>query len=120
MISDTPIITKTLQSFLTDLGYEVTTVNFFEREGLSDKISNSIDVVIISHGAYATIIRNIRKQNSEARIVIIKGNGGTLTTREALAYGVYAYLHKPINLQELELLLIRLAENLVRSSPKKS
>ena len=117
LFDDEPIITITLQDFLSDLGHEV--VSFGSTYELLDHLEKSpepVDLIIsdlhVPNGNGITLIREVHKRYPDISIMIIMGHDGpTLSTNEAISYGVYTYLHKPIRLSELELLLVRLSES---------
>lgn len=115
LVDNEPIVTKTLQEFLNNLGYTVNSLNSIN--GLLDifkKEPKTIRLVIVDINIFrkneAAIMCEVHQQYPDTYFVIVTDSPPNLSTEEAINYGVYGYLHKPIYLTELELLLIRLAE----------
>jgi len=116
LIKDEPIITKTLQDFLSDLGHEVVSVkSVYELLGNLEKERQPVDLIIgdfyMPKGNAATLICELHKRYPNIAIVIMIVDGPILSTHEAVSYGVYSYIRKPISLAVLELLLARLSES---------
>lgn len=111
------IITQTLTEFLTELKYKVSTF-----DSISELVKNFTkkqeikELVIIEdvtfRGEEKAIIRRIHDQYSDVLFVVITSNIPDISTKEAISYGIYGYLHRPISLAELELLLVRLYEKI--------
>lgn len=116
LITAEGIITQTLQEFLTALEYDVVLLNsIHELPEIIEKESEGKGSVIVEGnifmGEAKTIIRKIHKQYPTIFFIVITANTPVLSAKEAILYGIYGYLHKPISLAELELLLVRLGEN---------
>ena len=109
IVSNSSLLHLTLRSFLQDLGYEVVSFKPSDFRGkLWDSLAN-VDVTIVPQSVGKTMIREIAKQNPNTKMVILRDADGVgLSVEEALRYGVYIYLHHPIHLDELELILARL------------
>jgi len=61
-----------------------------------------------SDDAVSSILSRLHERHPNTPVVVMLTNGTTLTSEAAVAYGVQAYLRKPISLRELELILLRL------------
>ena len=111
LVGEESIATQTLQEFLSDLGHNVISVRS-SHELLDQLKFRSADVMIANLGMAGndTWIREVHRRYPEVAIVLMTTGHPSLSAEEALSYGVYAYLHKPISLAELELLLVRLSE----------
>ena len=109
IVSDSSLLQLTLRSFLQDLGHEVISFKPSDfRAKVGDSLAN-VDVIIVPQSVGKTTIREIAKKHPTIKMVILRdADGGGLSVKEALRYGVYAYLHQPIHLDELELILARL------------
>ena len=64
----------------------------------------------IFKGSHTGNIKKIHQQYPDIFFIVVTNNPATLSTEEALSYGIYGYLHKPISLAELELILLRIYE----------
>jgi DNA-binding NtrC family response regulator len=114
IVSDPDIVQKTLQSFLTDLGHDVISVTFSElRKYLKHHIEQT-HLAIISRSIEKPLLQEFHDKHPETMIALLDESRSLLSTDEALQYGVYAFLHTPIRFNELEVLLIRLAQYYTR------
>ncbi len=109
------IMTQTIQEFLTRLGHQVIILSAVDE--LLEIFKNDYydHTLVISEecffrGQERSIIKKIHKQHPSLLFVIITENRPMFSTKEAISFGIYGYLHKPISLAELELLLVRLSE----------
>ncbi len=112
------IITQTLEEFVTSLGYQVITLPSMDKLLETFKNDSLRKALVISEesffqGKERSIIRKIHKQCPSLLFVLITENRPIFSTLEAMSVGIYGYLHKPISLAELELLLVRLSERRV-------
>jgi DNA-binding NtrC family response regulator len=115
LIINERIMTQTLKEFLTNLKYEVLILNSIsELLNICKKKPELKGLVIIEENTFRgeekAIIRKIHKQYSNIFFIVITATTPDFSIEEAIAYGIYGYLHKPISLLELELLLVRLNE----------
>lgn len=108
------IIVKTLQEFLSDLGHDVTCFKSVP-ELLNDhnKGAGWADLIILDspegNANEVKLMCEADNWSPEVPIIVTTAYGSIMTSEEAIAYGVHAYLRKPISLTELELILSRLA-----------
>ena len=110
IVSDPDIAQKTLQSFLTDLGHDVISVTFSELREYLEHHTEQIHLAIISRYIEKPLLQEFHHKHPETMIALLDESRSLLSTDEALQYGVYAFLHTPIRFNELEVLLIRLAQ----------
>ena len=121
LVSDEPIVIKTPQAFVLDLGHESVAVNSIsELLGSLRKEPLPVDVILTgvpSHprGA-AALMREVHERHPDVPTVIVTAERSVLSVEEAVSGGVPVYLHKPIRLAELELVLVRLSESTRRGS----
>ena len=66
------------------------------------------------------VIEQSRKQGFNGKIIILSGYSDFKYAQEAIRLGVQFYLTKPIDEQELEQLLIKLRQEIMRESQKKA
>ena len=118
VISDTPIIANTLENFLSDLGHEVNSLIPTELPERLNESLQDVNLAILSLSAGKSLIREIHASNPNIMILLLN-NGSAIPAEEALSYGVYGYLNKPIRLSELELLIVRLAQRLQQDEPSR-
>jgi len=116
LVDEELIVLKTLQGFLSDLGYKVR--SFFSAGELMAYPKNEVqpvNVIVMDLNLpeedSVKVIRDLHQRYPETDIVIMTGHSPLLPVTEALSNGVYGYLTKPIRLGELELMLIRLTES---------
>ncbi len=113
LVDNEPLVTKTFQEFIKNLGYRVVSLNSVHDLLYNlEKSHTSIRLVIMDIGIFrgqdVAIIREVRRRYADIYFLIIISGPPILSTEEAISYGVYGYLHKPIYLAELELLLLRI------------
>jgi len=114
LVVNEKIISRTMYEFLININYDVLTLNSTSEllEILNSK-TESQGLVIIEENTFRgeekSIMKRIHTKFSNTFFIIIVTNTPEFTINEALSYGIYGYLHRPISLAELELLLIRFA-----------
>ena len=112
LIDDELIVTKTLQDFLKDLGYDVIPFNSIG-EFLNNRIkaNGGKDVIIVDLNMPKRdgirLINEIHRKCPQSDIIVMSC---ILPFQEAITHSVYSYLKKPIYFDELELVLARLSE----------
>lgn len=116
LVSDPDILQKTLQSFLTDLGHEVISMTVPELWTSLEHSEGLIPLAIIPHSIEKSLLQAFHRAHPETMIILWNENRNILSTDEALAYGVHAFLHTPIHFNELEVLLFRLAQYYTRNN----
>ena len=107
------IVAKTFRDFLSDLGHDVVCFkSVCELLDEQEKRSGWADLIIIDPHAGnrndTNLLYEVHKWSPEVPIIVTTTHESILPPDEAISYGVYAYLRKPISLAELELLLSRL------------
>ena len=115
LIIQEKIITQTLQEFLTRLDYRVISLQAIDELLEIFKSDSQGNVLVICEesffrGQERSVIRKIHKQYPNILYMVITENRPIFSLKEAISFGIYGYLHKPISLAELELLLVRLKE----------
>lgn len=106
------IVIRTLKALLCDLGHDVVSFNSVDTLLQNQKKENGfVDVIIIDlnipKDEGIRIISKIHKKYPRTDIVIMSS---ILPFQEAILYGVFSYLKKPIHFDELELILARISE----------
>ncbi|RQW09438.1 response regulator [candidate division KSB1 bacterium] len=115
LILNEKLITQTLDEFLSRLDYQVITLHSIEELHQVLRNQSKDGALIICgqrcfRGSEQAIIRNLYEQNHRVHFIVITEDAPELSMPEAISLGIYGYLHKPISLAELELLLVRLNE----------
>ena len=115
LINLEPILTKTLNEFLINLGYKVWIFPSIRKLLCNIQNHDKTKMLIIiylgsQNGMSITYIQQIHELCSHALFIIVSDDPPKLSVEQALSFGVFGYLHKPISLAELELLLIRIRE----------
>ena len=110
-----PIVAGTLREFLSTLGHQVAVFRSVSRlldVPLPDDAVFDLLLVSLpdSADAGAILLRALHMCLPDADIIATTNKGNGVDTGEAARTGVFAFLHRPIRLAELELMLIRLEE----------
>ena len=113
LVSNEPIIRKILTQFLSNLKHEVVSIkSTFELLDKLEAETQPIDLIIgdfnMPEEKTISLIHKIHKQYPDIPIIITVTDGPLFSAREAISYGIRAYLRKPIYLSELELVLEQL------------
>ncbi len=104
------IISRMLNSFLEDLGYETVMLDPEGIVGLSDDEFENVRLVILPQSIAKAVVESIHEKTHEIMFIIFKDNGSTLPARDSLNLGVFGYIQNPIRLGELEVMLQRFKE----------
>jgi two-component system NtrC family response regulator len=102
-----------LVGYLKQKGYDVLEASSGS-EGIRKAHDNIIDIVLTDYKMPdkngLEVLQEIRKNNPETSVVIITAFGTIEDAVKALKEGAYDYLTKPIDLDELDLLIKRISE----------
>ena len=115
LVDDEPHQLKYLKLILTDAGYNVIKV---EKAKTALKILNTtLPDIIISDLIMPEIdgietMAKMKEIDPETYFIILTGYGTVESAVEAMKIGAYDYLGKPINLDELEIIIERIREEL--------
>jgi two-component system response regulator AtoC len=106
VIDDDLSICETLKLYLTEEGYEVFTAAT-GTEGLNQFVENSPDVTILDIRLPDvdgfTILEELREEDENAKVIMITAHHDMESTINAMKRGAFDYIHKPVNVDELEL-----------------
>lgn len=113
IIDDEPAQRQILMGFLQKKGY-----NVFEasngKDGIETVTANSIDIILTDNKMPGItgiqLLARVKKINPLISVVLITAFGTIEQAVKAMKEGAYDYLTKPIDLDELELLLGRIIE----------
>jgi two-component system response regulator AtoC len=106
VIDDDVSIAETLELYLTEEGYEVATAHT-GTEGLNKFVQHSPDLVILDirlpdiNGF--TVLEDLREENENVKVIMITAHHDMDSTIRAMKDGAFDYIHKPINVDELDI-----------------
>jgi len=108
LIEDDLTFSRILDGFLTKKGYQVTTAHK-GKDGLKAFESRAFDFVLLDYRLPDTtgmdILLEIRKSNSVIPVVIMTSFSDIRTAVKAIKSGAYEYITKPVNPDELLMIL---------------
>jgi two-component system response regulator AtoC len=106
VIDDDVSIAETLELYLTEEGYEVVTAHT-GTEGLNKSIQHSPDLVILDIRLPDidgfTVLEDLREENENIKVIMITAHHDMDSTIRAMKEGAFDYIHKPINVDELDI-----------------
>lgn len=106
VIDDDVSIAETLELYLTEEGYDVVTAHT-GTDGLNKFVQNAPDVVILDirlpdiNGF--TVLEDLREENENIKVIMITAHHDMDSTIRAMKDGAFDYIHKPINVDELDI-----------------
>lgn len=116
VIDDEPLIRMSLESGLSDLGYQVCCTDTIG-EGLSLAARLHPDAVLLDNrvGAERGIdhITDFQKLNEDMILILMTAYGSVSQAVEAMKLGVSHYVQKPFDLDEIDLVITRAMEQLL-------
>lgn len=115
VIDDEPLIRMTLESGLTDLGYQVQCADNI-RSGLALAKTSRPDAVLLDNRIGQTLgmdyISDFKKLDEDVILVLMTAYGSVSQAVEAMKRGVDHYVQKPFDLEEIDLVISRAMEQL--------
>jgi DNA-binding NtrC family response regulator len=119
IIDDERQIRETLEMVLLEKGHEVAMAED-GREGIEAIRRERPDVVILDIRLPGMngidVLRKIKERDKNTSVIMITAYHNMETTIEAMKAGAYEYIHKPIDADEFEITIDKVAENLRLSS----
>ncbi|MCG7852250.1 MAG: sigma-54 dependent transcriptional regulator [Methanosarcinaceae archaeon] len=115
VIDDQNAILESLSMFFSEKGLETLTAEY-GKEGLEKVQAEQPDIVILDirlpdiNGI--EVLKKIRSINDQIFVIMITAFHDMETTIEAMKYGAYDYIHKPINIDELDVSINKVADTL--------
>ena len=114
VVDDEKSIRDTLQDILEDENFEVTTAANAELAKAALLASN-FDLILLDIWMPdidgITLLREIRQQGNQCPVLMISGHGTVETAVEAIQYGAYDYLEKPLTTAKLLVTINRALES---------
>jgi two-component system response regulator AtoC len=107
VIDDEKSICETLELYLTEEGYEVYTANT-GTDGLNKAVQLSPDLIILDIRLPDidgfTVLEDLKDEHENtAKVIMITAHHDMETTIRAMKEGAFDYIHKPINIDELDI-----------------
>ena len=106
VIDDDTSICETLELYLTEEGYEVHTA-LTGTDGLNKTVEVSPDVVILDIRLPDidgfTVLEDLKGEDEDIKVIMITAHHDMDTTIKAMKEGAFDYIHKPINIDELDI-----------------
>lgn len=106
VIDDEKSICETLELYLAEEGYEVFTANT-GTEGLNKAVEVSPDLIILDIRLPDidgfTVLEDLKEEHDCAKVIMITAHHDMETTIRAMKEGAFDYIHKPINIDELDI-----------------
>ena len=106
VIDDDVSIAETLELYLTEEGYDVVTAHT-GTEGLNRYVKSSPEVVILDIRLPDidgfTVLEDLREENENVKVIMITAHHDMDSTIKAKKGGAFDYIHKPINIDELDI-----------------
>jgi DNA-binding NtrC family response regulator len=107
-IDDDDLITKALRRVLTSLNYNVTIANSFST-GLIAFKNSSFDLVLtdlcLPDGDGMDILKKVKETSPTTEVIVISAHGTLARAIEATKAGAYYFLEKPVDPEQLEILI---------------
>jgi len=115
IIDDQKAILESLYMFFTEKGYDTITAEY-GREGLEKVESEIPDIVILDIRlpdiSGIDVLKDIKAINEHIYVIMITAFHDMETTIAAMKNGAYDYIHKPINIKELDFTVQKVSEAL--------
>ena len=115
IIDDQRAILESLSMFFAEKGYDITTAEY-GKEGLEKVRSEMPDIVILDIRlpdlSGIDVLKDIKAINEHTYVIMITAFHDMETTIEAMKNGAYDYIHKPINIKELDFSVQKVSEAL--------
>jgi two-component system, NtrC family, response regulator AtoC len=106
VIDDDSSICETLELYLTEEGYDVYTVQT-GTDGLNTYIQTVPDVVILDIRLPDvdgfTILEDLREEDENVKVIMITAHHDMESTIKAMKEGAFDYIHKPVDVNELDI-----------------
>ena len=115
ILEDEVSLRDILALILEDFGYEVEEAGSLEeaRERLE---KGEFDLALVDlrlpDGSGMELVREIKRESPGTEVIIITAYASTETVKEAFELGVYDYVEKPFNLEDLKLLIRNVSDKI--------
>jgi len=115
VIDDDASIAETLDLYLTEEGYQVRTA-LTGTDGLNKYVQEPSDVVILDIRLPDvdgfSVLEDLKEENENVKVIMITAFHDMETTINAMKSGAFDYIHKPVNVDELDLAIKKALKSL--------
>jgi len=115
VIDDDASIRETLDLYLTEEGYKVETAET-GTDGLNKYVQNPADVVILDIRLPDvdgfSVLEDLKEENENVKVIMITAFHDMETTINAMKSGAFDYIHKPVNVDELDIAIKKALKSL--------
>lgn len=115
ILEDEVSLREILRLILDDFNYQVEEAGTLE-EARGKLKEGEFDLVLVDlrlpDGSGMEVVREIKEKTPETEVIIITAFASTETVKEAFELGVYDYVEKPFNLDDLKLLIRNVSEKI--------
>ncbi|WP_456419828.1 sigma-54-dependent transcriptional regulator [Thermovibrio sp.] len=115
VLEDEASLRDILALILEDFGYEVEEAGSL-REARERLNEGEFDLALVDlrlpDGSGMELVREIKGRNPETEVIIITAYASTETVKEAFELGVYDYVEKPFNINDLKLLIRNVSDKI--------
>lgn len=115
VIDDDASIVETLDLYLTEEGYSVRTA-LTGTDGLNEYVQEPSDVVILDIRLPDvdgfSVLEDLKEENENVKVIMITAFHDMETTINAMKAGAFDYIHKPVNVDELDLAIKKALKSL--------
>lgn len=115
VIDDDASIVESLDLYLTEEGYTVRT-SLTGTEGLNKYVEDPADVVILDIRLPDvdgfSVLEDLKEENENVKVIMITAFHDMETTINAMKGGAFDYIHKPINVDELDIAIKKALKSL--------
>jgi two-component system response regulator HydG len=117
IVDEDRFVREACREAATALGYRTSACQSAE-QAIWQIESQPIDVVLLDLGSpdarRLDVLREIKRRRPDVEVIVISGNANVDSAVQSMKDGAYDFLAKPFGLQELKLLLERVASHLKR------
>jgi DNA-binding NtrC family response regulator len=115
IVDDETVLASAIANYLGRQGYAVN-VKFSGEEALQFIEQDTADVVVLDYRLPRIdgleVLRTLKENGRELEVIMLTAHGTAEGAAEAMQVGAFEYLSKPIDLDELRLVIARALESL--------
>ena len=119
VVDDEPTICSMMNVYLTQIGYQVKTVNSGE-EAVTLFNDDPPDMVLLDISMPGMrgidVLQHIKTQRANCGVIMLSAYGDDQTIQEAMDLGAYCYIQKPMELMDLKNRLEALHQQIVEAA----
>ncbi len=119
VVDDEPTICSMMKVFLTQIGYQVKTVNSGE-DAIATFDEDPPDMVLLDISMPGMrgidVLQQMKTQKANCGVIMLSAYGDDQTIQEALDMGAYCYIQKPMELTDLKKQLEALQQHIMEAA----